>query len=112
MHVAQLMTSLTPPPSGATLIGYIDKHPADKSGLGYAVLYYAATGIETTWDGHASRSLPGNWRKKVVFTAASQAAVLGSRGGQATSDAKAEAARANGAKGGRPPKAPKIATRD
>jgi hypothetical protein len=101
------MTSLTPPPAGAVLVGYIDRHPADKSGLGYAVIFFPATGIEMAWDGQAVRSLPNNWRKKVTFTTANQAAELGRKGGQATSDAKADAARANGAKGGRPRKHPK-----
>ncbi len=104
MHFAEAITSILPPPNGAILVGYIDHHPADKSGLGYAVIFNPKKGIESAWDGHAIRSLPNNWRKKVVFTIANQAAELGRKGGLTTSDAKADAARANGAKGGRPKK--------
>ena len=104
MHFAEAITSLIPTPNGAILIGYIDHHPSDESGLGYAVIFNPSTGIEAAWDGHTIRSLPNNWRKKVVFTIANQAAELGRKGGSAKSEAKAEAARANGAKGGRPPK--------
>lgn len=66
-HPAQLMISPSTIPTGATLIGYIDRHPADSCGLGYAVLRMAA-GHETAWDGSAIRSLPRNWRDKVAFT--------------------------------------------
>lgn len=102
MHIAEIMTSVGPLPSGAILIGYIDKHPSDKHGLGYAVIFYPRTGIESAWDGSAIRSLPNNWREKTVFTAASQAAELGRRGGSSKSEAKIEASRENGKKGGRP----------
>lgn len=104
MHPAHAMITGCPIPTGATLLGYIDQHPEDKSGLGYAVLLYPATGIEVAWDGHRTRSLPRNWRKKTPLVVASAASVNGRLGGLATSDAKAAAAKANGAKGGRPKK--------
>lgn len=41
---------------------------------------------------------------RTVIEQGSPAASLGRKGGKVTSDAKAEAARANGKRGGRPPK--------
>ena len=104
MHTAQAKIAGCPLPPGSTLIGYIDRHPADPSGLGYAILIYPVTGVEVAWDGETSRALPKNWRSKVTITAVDAASVFGSRGGRSTSDAKAAAAKANGAKGGRPRK--------
>lgn len=104
MHPAQAMIAGVPTPAGAVLVGYIDRHPADKSGLGYAVLYHPATGIEDAWDGHRTRSLPKGWRDRVTLTPVSTAATIGRLGGIASTDAKAAAARANGVKGGRPRK--------
>ncbi len=64
MHPAQAMIQGHPLPPHAILIGYIDRHPADKLGLGWAVLSYPATGVEVAWDGQSTRSLPSGWRKK------------------------------------------------
>ena len=105
MRPAQAMIQGIRIPKNAILIGYIDRHPADKVGIGWAVLSYPATGIEVAWDGQRTRSLPTGWRKECpLIPVASQAAVLGAMGGSVTSAAKTAAARANGAKGGRPKK--------
>lgn len=56
-------------PPNHTLVGYIDQHPADKQGSGYAVIR-SAIGIESAWDGTAIRSLPRGWRERATFEAA------------------------------------------
>lgn len=66
-HIAKLRTQHQPLPAGATLIGWIDRHPADKVGFGAAVLRWAATQTESAWDGCTIRSLPNRWRERVTF---------------------------------------------
>jgi hypothetical protein len=68
MNAAQAMIQNCPIPTGATIVGFIDRHPADDGGLGWTVLKYSATGVEVAWDGQRQRSLPGNWRGKVKLT--------------------------------------------
>lgn len=68
-HIAKLMTDQSPLPAGAQRVGWIARHPADQSGLGYAVIRTAA-GIEVAWNGETIRSLPRNWRDRVEHTLA------------------------------------------
>lgn len=72
MHPAQLMTQGSPLPDNTVLLGYIDKHPGGRSGLGLAVISFVATGVDAAWDGQCVRSLPRNWRDRVRFTALSK----------------------------------------
>lgn len=67
MKLAEMMIANTPLPKGATLLGYIDKHPAEAFGLGYAVLRMRAG--EVAWDGERIRTLSADWRELVDFTA-------------------------------------------
>ena len=67
MHPAQIMTEKMPMPVGSKMLGYIDRHPADNYGIGWAVLRMR-TGIEVAWDGERIRSLPRNWRDFVEIT--------------------------------------------
>jgi hypothetical protein len=66
---ADLMIANIALPRGTQLLGYIDRHPSDDGGLGYAVIETDA-GIEIAWNGHNFRSLPRNWRDLVEFSTA------------------------------------------
>jgi hypothetical protein len=60
------MTSSRPLPSGAQLLGWIDRHPTDQDGRRYSVVSLTG-GIEVAWNGNNFRSLPHNWRTLVPF---------------------------------------------
>lgn len=60
------MIAKRPLPAGATLLGYIDRHPI-RGGPGYAVLRFDRTGVEVAWDGVAVIGLPRRWRDDVTF---------------------------------------------
>jgi hypothetical protein len=62
----------------------------------------------TYWAEQSDGTLRGLWcdSKPHGFTTAQAASAMGKKGGSATSQAKKDAARANGAKGGRPRKRP------
>ena len=51
------MTSSRPLPSGAQLLGWIDRHPTDHDGRRYSVVGLTG-GIEVAWNGNNFRSLP------------------------------------------------------
>jgi hypothetical protein len=64
---AEMMIANMPLPRAAQLLGFIDRHPSDNGGFGYAVLQMG-TGVEVAWNGHSFRSLPRNWRDLVEFS--------------------------------------------
>jgi hypothetical protein len=63
---ARAMTMHSPVPPNADLLGWIDRHPADDHGPGYAVLRFVGGG-ESAWNGESIRSLPPDWRTQVYF---------------------------------------------
>lgn len=67
IDAAKLMTGSAPLPGGMQLLGWIDRHPREDHGPGYAVLRVVRTGLEVAWDGAAIRSLPRDWGDKVRF---------------------------------------------
>ena len=67
--IGKLITQSTPLPNGAEVIGYVQRHPADKHGLGGAILRMP-TGIEVFWTGASVRSVPNDWRDRVYWEAA------------------------------------------
>lgn len=69
IHLAKLMTQSAPLPPGATLVGWINRHP-ERGGIGHAVIRFDATGITAAWDGASVIALPNLWRERVEFEAA------------------------------------------
>lgn len=63
MMLARLMVQRLP--ANAELLGYIDRHPTDDHGPGYAVVRLPAA--VAAWDGETIRSLPRDWRERVQF---------------------------------------------
>ena len=64
-QLAQSMPQDTAFPPDSKPIATIDRHPDDIVGLGYVVLRFMSTGVEVTWDGQTTRTLPFDWRDRV-----------------------------------------------
>jgi len=89
-------------PAGAELIGVVERD----NGEAGALARISATGLYVQVNAGVLRSLPQRQVRDALATAmadpASVAAMLGRRGGSSTTEAKREASRRNGSRGGRP----------
>ena len=63
--IARMMTLHCRTPDGATLVGYVERHPINRRAC--AVLRFARTAAEVAWDGVHVSSLPRNWREITTY---------------------------------------------